>query len=59
MTNLSNRLVSLSLWVDKKDNVIDVGSDHALLPIYLKENNLCNKVIATDINQNALDLLIL
>jgi tRNA (adenine22-N1)-methyltransferase len=55
MTNLSNRLVSLSLWVDKKDNVIDVGSDHALLPIYLKENNLCNKVIATDINQNALD----
>lgn len=54
MTKLSKRLLSLASFVSKKDCVLDVGCDHALLSIYLLENNLCQKIIASDINSNAL-----
>ena len=54
MTNLSNRLQSLVPFIDTKDNVVDVGCDHGYLGIYLKENNLANSVIASDINEKAL-----
>ena len=55
MSKLSKRLESLALLVDKKDSIVDVGCDHGLLSIYLVENNLCKKVIASDVNQNALN----
>lgn len=55
MTRLSNRLKSLALFVDKTDSLVDIGCDHALLSIYLTKNNLCKKVIASDININALN----
>lgn len=55
MTRLSKRLKSLALFVDKNDSLVDIGCDHALLSIYLTENKLCNKVIASDINTNALN----
>lgn len=54
MTKLSNRLKSLALFVDKNDSLVDIGCDHALLSIYLTKNQLCKKVIASDINVNAL-----
>ncbi len=54
MTNISKRLNSLALFVEKKDSLIDVGCDHGLLSIYLKENKLCKNIIASDINKNAL-----
>ena len=55
MTRISKRLKSLVQFVDKNDNIVDVGCDHGLRSIYLVENNLCKKVIASDVNQNALN----
>ena len=51
----SNRLLQITLFIDHNDSVIDIGCDHALLDIYLMENNLCKKALATDISENALN----
>lgn len=55
MNKLSNRLKAIVKFVDKKDCIVDVGCDHGYLSIYLVENKLVKKVIASDINQNALN----
>ena len=52
---LSNRLQAVATLVDMNKRVIDVGCDHAYLSICLTQNN-GNKVIATDINENALEI---
>jgi tRNA (adenine22-N1)-methyltransferase len=54
VTRISNRLKAIVKFVDIKDKVVDVGCDHGLLSIYLYENKLVSKVIASDINKNAL-----
>ena len=51
---LQNRLKAVATLVDMKKRVIDVGCDHAYLAICLTLNNE-NKVIAIDINKNALE----
>ena len=51
---LKNRLKAVATLVDMKKRVIDVGCDHAYLAICLTLNNE-NKVIAIDINKNALE----
>lgn len=53
--NLSKRLEAVATLVDIDSRVIDVGCDHAYLDIYLTQNNN-NKCIATDINENALNI---
>ena len=58
MTKLSKRLESLIPFLDKEDNVADVGCDHGYFSIYVKENNLVQSIIATDINENALSYAI-
>jgi tRNA (adenine22-N1)-methyltransferase len=55
VNKLSNRLKAIVKFVDKKDSIVDVGCDHGYLSIYLVENKLVKKVIASDINQNALN----
>ena len=55
MTKLSKRLHSLALFVNNQDCLADIGCDHGYLSIYLKENNLVKYIIASDINQNALN----
>lgn len=50
---LPDRLQAVATLVDMNKRVIDVGCDHAYLSICLTLNN-GNKVIATDINKNAL-----
>lgn len=52
---LSLRLQTIASFVENDDYVADIGCDHAYLSIYLTKNNLCKKVIATDINKNALN----
>ena len=52
---LSKRLLEISKYVDKNDSVLDLGCDHAYLSIYLKKNNLCKNVIASDISEKALE----
>ena len=55
MNKISKRLLSLADFISKEDELVDVGCDHGLLSIYLIENKLCKRVIASDINQNALN----
>ena len=52
---ISNRLKSLVKYVDKKDNIIDIGCDHALLDIYLIKNNIVDNILISDISKNALE----
>lgn len=51
---LNKKLKAIASLVDKTDIVIDIGCDHAYLSIYLKENNLCREVYASDISANVL-----
>lgn len=56
MSKLSKRLEMVASFIDENDkSVIDIGCDHGLLSIYLAEkfNNL--KIIASDVNNNALE----
>ena len=55
MIKLSKRLEAISSLVPVNAKVIDVGCDHALLDIYLYQNKISNKIIAADVNQNALN----
>ena len=56
MTNikLSKRLFSIAKMVEQGSMVADVGCDHALLDIYLSQNNIIKKAIACDITEGAL-----
>ena len=54
MNSLSKRLKNITYFVSKEDSLVDVGCDHGLLSIYLVENKLVNRVVASDINPNAL-----
>lgn len=55
MIKLSKRLASIASNIDKEDKVVDIGCDHGYLSIYLKAVNGNKVVIATDINENALN----
>ena len=52
---LSLRLLTIASLIRPNAKVLDVGTDHAYLPIYLKENNLCKSVIASDVSEKALE----
>ena len=54
MIKLSKRLEAISSLVPVNAKVIDVGCDHALLDVYLYQNKISKKIIATDVNENAL-----
>ena len=55
MIKLSKRLEAISSLVPINSSIIDIGCDHALLDIYLHQKKISNKIIASDINANALD----
>ncbi|MCR4633379.1 MAG: class I SAM-dependent methyltransferase [Erysipelotrichaceae bacterium] len=52
---LSNRLLQIAMLVERNKVVFDVGSDHALLPCFLLENGICDKVYAGEIAQGPLN----
>ena len=54
MNKLSKRLKVVADYIDDNSKVIDIGCDHGLLSIYLVNNKKNIKVIASDINNNAL-----
>lgn len=51
---LSKRLNSLVKYIDYNDLVIDIGCDHALLDIYLVNNDIIPNLIVSDIHDQAL-----
>ena len=52
---LSDRLLALAGYVRKGERVADIGTDHGLLPIYLKQNGISDCIIAGDVNQGPLE----
>lgn len=53
MIPLSARLLCCASYV-KGDYACDIGTDHALLPVYLIHSGRCRRVLATDIKQGPL-----
>jgi len=51
---LSKRLNWIIEKLDKVEIIMDVGTDHGYIPIYLVKNDIAKKVIASDINKEPL-----
>lgn len=49
-----NRIKAIASLVDNDALVVDIGTDHAYLPIYLYENDITKNIVASDISSNAL-----
>lgn len=52
---ISPRMMEIIKFVKKDAIVADIGTDHGYIPIYLVENNIAKKVIATDISSPSLN----
>lgn len=52
---LTQRLLTIAQFIPKCRTVVDIGTDHALLPIYLIQNNIAARVIAGDLNFGPLE----
>jgi len=52
---ISYRLRCIAAMVDKCDTAVDVGTDHGYIPIFLIKNDICSKVIASDINKGPVE----
>lgn len=52
----SLRLLAIASLIDKGSSVLDVGTDHAYLPIFLSQNEKCKSIIASDVSSNALKI---
>ena len=46
---MDNRLLCVAKLLENNCVVADIGTDHAKLPIYLIQNNIAKKVIASDV----------
>ena len=55
MIKLSSRLNRIADYIDDGDQIVDVGCDHGLLDIYLVQRRKNIKIIASDVNVNALN----
>ena len=61
MIHLSPRLAAVAALVPPGAAVIDIGTDHAMIPVWLVQAGICEHVLATDIRpgplENAADLI--
>lgn len=55
MIKISKRLELIANLVENNTKIIDIGCDHGLLDIYLSQKLNNVKIIASDINKNALN----
>ena len=53
--SLGARLSSALPFITRGGRVIDVGTDHAYLPIALIQEGLCERALACDINKGPLE----
>ncbi len=51
---VSNRIKTIASLVDAKDSILDIGTDHALLPIFLIKNNIVSVADGSDISNKVL-----
>lgn len=51
------RLEDIIKLVDKNKSVIDIGTDHGLVPLYLAKNKISSDIVATDISEKSLNKL--
>lgn len=51
---ISKRLEAITEFIDKEDKIIDIGCDHALLDVYLKQEMPDISIIASDIHEGAI-----
>lgn len=54
MIKLTKRLEAIKNHISVGANVIDVGTDHGYIPVYLAVNDIANSIIAADINSGPL-----
>lgn len=52
---LSKRLDLIVNHIKDCDTLVDVGTDHGYIPIYVIKNGICKSAIASDINKDPLD----
>lgn len=50
MIKLTNRLMAIAKEVKPCNTVVDIGTDHGYIPVYLVQNNICENAIACDVN---------
>lgn len=53
---ISDRLKTVAEMTTRGNIVADIGTDHGYVPIYLVENQICEKVYAMDINDGPLKI---
>jgi tRNA (adenine22-N1)-methyltransferase len=53
--DISNRLFTLTKYVSPYQYVVDVGTDHCFVPIYLKQAGIIEGAIASDVNQGPIE----
>lgn len=51
---LSKRLSALVNYVIKGSSVVDIGTDHGYVPVYLVKNKIVDKAIGVDVNKGPL-----
>ena len=56
MLSISKRLKTIASLVTPQKKVIDIGTDHAYLPIYLYLNNITKNITASDISPQVLEI---
>ena len=56
MIKVSKRIEAICSLIPINSKVIDIGCDHGLLDIFLYQNKISNQIIASDINENALNM---
>jgi tRNA (adenine22-N1)-methyltransferase len=52
---LSIRLKAIASMIEECDSVVDVGTDHGYIPIYLVKNGLIKNAVASDINRGPVE----
>ncbi|WP_342252254.1 class I SAM-dependent methyltransferase [Spiroplasma endosymbiont of Amphibalanus improvisus] len=52
---ISKRLETIGKNINKNEIIADIGTDHALVPIFLFLNQITNSIYATDVCQGPLD----
>ena len=53
--DLSIRLKTIVSMIEECDSVVDVGTDHGYVPIYLVKNGVIKTAIASDINRGPVE----